>query len=279
VKIKIHPMSIIVAALLVWKFGIGAFLSSVLAVTLHECFHAIAAKTRGYPSERIIFLPYGATLYNNHDFDKTSNVIIALAGPLLNLSLALFTVAIWWIFPESFAYLQTFFYANLWTGLFNLLPVTPLDGARVIEAISGYKPRVIKLLRIFGIILSLALLIFYLFSLKTTPNFTFLLMAAFLMIYNIFESDAADLKYLNNASPIVKNYDKGVIGQTLYIDENATLQRVLCLIKPDYRYVFYVMKNNEVVYKLGEDDMQRLILNNPLFKKIGEVIPRNFRNP
>lgn len=272
-------MSIIVAALLVWKFGIGAFLSSVLAVTLHECFHAIAAKTRGYPSERIIFLPYGATLYNNHDFDKTSNVIIALAGPLLNLSLALFTVAIWWIFPESFAYLQTFFYANLWTGLFNLLPVTPLDGARVIEAISGYKPRVIKLLRIFGVILSLALLLFYLFSLKTTPNFTFLLMAAFLMIYNIFESDAADLKYLNNASPIVKNYDKGVIGQTLYIDENATLQRVLCLIKPDYRYVFYVMKNNEVVCKLGEDDMQRLILNNPLFKKIGEVIPRNFRNP
>ena len=89
----------------------------VLAVTLHECFHAIAAKTRGYPSERIIFLPYGATLYNNHDFDKTSNVIIALAGPLLNLSLALFTVAIWWIFPESFAYLQTIFYANLWTGL------------------------------------------------------------------------------------------------------------------------------------------------------------------
>lgn len=235
-------MSIIVAALLVWKFGIGAFLSSVLAVTLHECFHAIAAKTRGYPSERIIFLPYGATLYNSHDFDKTSNVIIALAGPLLNLSLALFTVAIWWIFPESFAYLQTFFYANLWTGLFNLLPVTPLDGARVIEAISGYKPRVIKLLRIFGIILSLALLIFYLFSLKTTPNFTFLIMAAFLMIYNIFPSDAADLKYLNNASPIVKNYDKGVIGQTLYIDENATLQRVLCLIKPDYRYVFFVMK-------------------------------------
>ena len=99
------------------------------------------------------------------------------------------------------------------------------------------------------------------------------------MIYNIFESDAADLKYLNNASPIVKNYDKGVIGQTLYIDENATLQRILCLIKPDYRYVFYVMKNNEVVCKLGEDDMQRLILNNPLFKKIGEVIPRNFRNP
>lgn len=159
------------------------------------------------------------------------------------------------------------------------MPVTPLDGARVIEAISGYKPRVIKLLRIFGIILSLALLIFYLFSLKTTPNFTFLLMAAFLMIYNIFESDAADLKYLNNASPIVKNYDKGVIGQTLYIDENATLQRVLCLIKPDYRYFFYVMKNNEVVCKLGEDDMQRLILNNPLFKKIGEVIPRNFQNP
>lgn len=39
------------------------------------------------------------------------------------------------------------------------------------------------------------------------------------------------------------------------------------------------MKNNEVVCELGEDDMQRLILNNPLFKKIGEVIPRNFRNP
>lgn len=113
-------------------------------------------------------------------------------------------------FSRKFCISSNVFYANLWTGLFNLLPVTPLDGARVIEAISGYKPRVIKLLRIFGIILSLALLIFYLFSLKTTPNFTFLLMAAFLMIYNIFESDAADLKYLNNASPIVKTMTKAL---------------------------------------------------------------------
>lgn len=270
-------MSIIVAALLVWRFGIGAFLSSVVAITLHECFHAITAKTRGYPSERIIFLPYGATLYNNHDFDKTSNVIIALAGPLSNLSLALFTVAIWWIFPDSFSYLKTFFYANLWTGLFNLLPVTPLDGARVIEAISGYKPKVMKLLRLFGIILSLALLSLYVISLKTTPNFTALIMTVFLLIYNVFPNDGADLKYLNTASPIVKNYDKGVVGRILYIDENATLQRILCMIKPDYRFDFYIMKNGEITHKLDEDDMQTLILKNPLGKKIGEVIPRNFR--
>lgn len=43
--------------------------------------------------------------------------------------------------------------------------------------------------------------------------------------------------------------------------------------------MFLRYENNEIVCKLGEDDMQRLILNNPLFKKIGEVIPRNFQNP
>lgn len=53
-------------------------------------------------------------------------------------------------FSRKFCISSNVFYANLWTGLFNLLPVTPLDGARVIEAISGYKPRVIKLLRILG---------------------------------------------------------------------------------------------------------------------------------
>lgn len=272
-------MSIIVAALLVWKFGIGAFLSSVVAVAMHESFHAIAAGRRGYPSEKIIFLPYGATLYNNGNFDKVSDVVIALAGPVSNLVAALFTVASWWIFPDGFPYLQTFFYANLATGLFNLLPVTPLDGGRIVAAIFGYKPKVCKLLKIFGAVVSLALTILYLVSLKSTPNFTALIMAVFLIIYNVFPNEQNDYRYLKNANPVVKNYDAGVIGQFIYIDENATLQRILYMIKPDYRYVFYIMKNNEITAEIDENEMRTILSENKLSEKIGEVIPRNFRTP
>ncbi len=277
-KSKIHPTSVFVAVRLVWKFGVGAFLSSVVAVTLHEVFHAVTARTRGYPSARIIFLPYGATLYNDHDFDKTSNVIIALSGPLASLLLALFTMAIWWIFPESFSYLHAFFLANLTIGLFNLLPVSPLDGGRVVLAICGYKPKAQKALKIFSFLLAFLLIAFYVFTLKSTPNFTCLIMAVFLLIYNLFPPLDSDYNYVKSTSPLVKNYDTGVVGQNIYIDENATLQRVLCIIKPDYRYVFHIMRGDEEVKIIDENDMQQIILRCPLNQKIADAIPRSFQN-
>jgi len=50
--------------------------------------------------------------------------LIALAGPLVNIVLALFFFTIPWLAPAAFV--------NVWLALFNLIPIPPLDGQKIL---------------------------------------------------------------------------------------------------------------------------------------------------
>lgn len=60
-------------------------------------------------------------------------LIIALAGPITNLIF----VIIFILFPISFLGIETqvIIYANVLIGVFNLIPIYPLDGGRIIQNI------------------------------------------------------------------------------------------------------------------------------------------------
>ena len=279
-KLKIHPLAIPIAVLLIWKFGFVAFFCSVIAVTLHEYCHKLAASGRGYGAGDVLWLPYGAVIYNEKILDKTSNVIIALAGPLANLVFSLVTISFWWIIPESFSYTKDFAYANLGIGLFNLIPVCPLDGARIVSALTGYRPKVQKALRALGVVAGIALAVAYVVSMKTSPNFTLPVMAVFLITANVTDNESNDFHYFANTSPLVKNYDNGVVEKTIYISDKAVLKRILLLIKPDCRCYFKIVDDyGEVIARLDEEEMKNYINSFALNEKIGEVIRRNYRTP
>lgn len=108
------------------------FVWTLLALLFHEGAHALMARARGYVVKKIVLLPYGAMMSAGENFDKTSSVLIGLAGPCCNIVLALVTLGLWWLYPASYPYTIAFLYANLSLGLFNLLPVYPLDGSRVV---------------------------------------------------------------------------------------------------------------------------------------------------
>lgn len=76
---------------------------------------------------------------NISDFD---NILIGLAGPLLNLIIAI--VCIRWKFvseqmlrynDEIFNLRKIIIYSNLVVGIFNLFPIYPLDGGRILKCI------------------------------------------------------------------------------------------------------------------------------------------------
>lgn len=104
-----------------------------MALVLHEAGHVVVAKRRFYQIVQLRFSLFGAVLYSNCDNAKGQDALsIALAGPLTNFVLALLTLALWWITPITYLYLENFLYANLTLGLVNLLPCFPLDGGRVL---------------------------------------------------------------------------------------------------------------------------------------------------
>ena len=60
---------------------------------------------------------------------RRDTVLVALAGPAANLAIAAFLSFIWVRLGSTFALYGA--YLNLGLGLFNLIPIPPLDGSRV----------------------------------------------------------------------------------------------------------------------------------------------------
>ena len=157
-------------------------ISYLIAVVLHELAHANTAKRLGYAMEEIRLMPYGASIVG--DTTKATpleEIKIAISGPIASATLALFTIAVWWIFPSLYAVTSVFVEVNLCLALSNLMPVYPLDGGRILLALFSVKyerSKAYKRLRLFGYAFAVCLCALFFFlrnpSLATMSAFIFL---------------------------------------------------------------------------------------------------------
>lgn len=92
---------------------------------LHEIGHLLVGLILKMKPEKIEIMPFGLSIsfYNQLNENKIKDIIVALAGPITSLALAIFTTK------------QEAVYSNLLIFLFNLLPLYPLDGGRIIKGI------------------------------------------------------------------------------------------------------------------------------------------------
>ena len=133
-KIKIHPLFLLVGAWYSLTGGLFLFLMSCVIAVEHECAHAFAASKRGYRLNKLVLMPYGAVIDGDmRGMSFKDEAYIALCGPLCNLLTAGFFVALWWCFPDSYAYTDIACYSSLAIALCNLLPAYPLDGGRILK--------------------------------------------------------------------------------------------------------------------------------------------------
>jgi Zn-dependent protease len=112
-----------------------------LAGLLHELGHTLVAMARGRLLCRITL--YGLAAAARRSDGPTlprDQLAIALAGPMCHLLLASLLFAVWNLVPDDelpfHVVLGLTAVSNFAVGLLNLLPVTPLDGARIAEALA-----------------------------------------------------------------------------------------------------------------------------------------------
>ena len=110
---------------------------------LHECGHLIAGLIMGFKPEKINIMPMGLSIAfkipvenYNKKVDKSNilsvkKIIIAFAGPIINIIIALIVTFINFNFTE--VQRLNIVYANIIICIFNLLPIYPLDGGRILK--------------------------------------------------------------------------------------------------------------------------------------------------
>ncbi len=270
-KFKVHPL-FFALALAFLLFGQAlSFAWTFVALLLHECAHALMAKSRGFIVKQMVLLPFGAMMSCDENFDKTSSVLIGLAGPACNVILALVTLGVWWLFPSIYPFTYPFFYANLSLGLFNLLPIYPLDGSRVVLGFCRNKFNAIKGLRIAGVVSSFVFLGVFVASFFFGLNFTYGVIAVFLFYSGAFATK--EETYASVLESSCKNYSLGVEQKIVKMSKNTPIARFFHHISSTTQTTFEIVDDGgTVVATLDEGALKEVAIKHKLSLPIGCVV-------
>jgi stage IV sporulation protein FB len=121
-----------------------------LCVLLHEFGHVLAARRYGVKTPDITLLPIGGMARMERIPEKpTEELVIALAGPLVNVAIAALLFGMLGSVPApdtadamprtGHALLDQLAWVNVMLVVFNLIPAFPMDGGRVLRAFLAFR--------------------------------------------------------------------------------------------------------------------------------------------
>ena len=144
-------------------------LAGFISVLVHELGHALTGRSFGARSEITLQAFGGMAEFGNARFTRRQHFLVTAAGPAAQVLLG---TAIYLLIPELFSlsssagrFWQVLTYISFIWALINMLPVLPLDGGQMLNALLG--PERIRLTLWITIVtaLGVAILLF-----KTTHN-------------------------------------------------------------------------------------------------------------
>lgn len=128
-EVAVSPGFLLLAGILIYlDDGSGAVLWAAAAAAMHEIGHVTAAILLGGRVKALTLSAVGAELKFDYLglMPYAKECLIALAGPMVNLLVGIPLLWAGAFFPAAI---------TLGLGVFNLLPIPPLDGGRVLFAL------------------------------------------------------------------------------------------------------------------------------------------------
>ena len=123
-----------------YAFWLGPWFAIGLIAMLfiHEMGHVLALRFKGYAAPVMVFIPFlGAAIFAPKFQDRDNEAYVGYGGPLLGSIGAAALFGAWFFLPENsiVAHLVLITsYAAVFLNLFNMVPVSPLDGGRITQA-------------------------------------------------------------------------------------------------------------------------------------------------
>ena len=231
-----------------------------LVVFIHELAHTIVARGHKVNIKEIELFPFGGVAKLDFlEVDSDEEIRIALAGPLSNFFMAgLGLIALYYV--DSEYWLPFFIRLNIVMGLFNLIPILPLDGGRIYRALQAKSVGIFaatkkaayqgKLLAVLVLLVSASGLYLELWDLNAVT------MACFLF-YSANEQDKTAsfhyIRYLLKKKEIISR-EKVQQLKPHYVKDDTPLREVLPHLHPNTYNVFHVFNQSGEQIKVVSEE-------------------------
>lgn len=171
IQLALHSSFLILVVAVAWEgargdglegalYALSMLLSFFICVVLHELGHSLVALRCRIRVPRILLLPIGGMAeFERIPRQPKQEIAIALAGPAVNLVI-LYFISLFTQLPDDLWEPDSWTSPGLWDGVngfmlqlflvnavmaaFNLIPVFPMDGGRVLRALLATRMHYVK---------------------------------------------------------------------------------------------------------------------------------------
>lgn len=274
-NIELHISSVILFAAGFWFKFLNRLLIAYIITAIHECSHILTARRTGVKVSGVEILPFGITmrLGENGIRNPKDEIKIAIAGPLSNLIIAYAAYGLYSGEARDFI-----IFSSLAIGIFNLLPILPLDGGRIMRAILVEKYGCIRgsgiAMKVTGVFAVMILLAGALILYVTKFNFSILLIGGFLTANITEERKSTNMIIMKDILYSRKKIEESGNGGVLVASDSDKAKKVLSKLTYDKYYMINIIdRNMRLVYTVTETQLIEGIsvygMNTPMRKFVG----------
>lgn len=235
----------------------GQLFMAYLAVMLHEAAHAVSAIFLGCQVKHIYFLSFGTRVDLNIDLDsKLQKCLIYIAGPFTNLCLAL----IFYNLSLDFELRNTIVITNLCLAIFNLLPLSPLDGGEILSVYTASRYGFFYSRKISRITYLTIISILILFSVPVAlfyHNLSILILTVFLLSGEKKSEEAAFMNAKNLYYRRARLLKKGYYGvREIVVLERMTLGDAFKIMDFDQYHILIILDEDmKILHRYTESEL------------------------
>jgi stage IV sporulation protein FB len=267
---ELDPLFLLLLPIIIICGDITEFFIIYLSIIFHELGHIYTAKMLGKKIYGIRLLAVGLNAYIDEDnCDSLDRILIFISGPLINIFFIAMSLLLKTYFKIEHEYMLFFISVNICLAIFNLLPVLPLDGGKILRELLARRiglfmtSRYIKRLSIIVVIFLTPLGIIQFIG----NNYNFSILAIGVYIFSTLKTEGMEAA-LMNAKYVVyrrsKLLKRGIYqARDLVVLKSTRLSDVLNCMDFDRFHILHVLDDDLKLLKiLTEHEVMEYMLKN-----------------
>jgi stage IV sporulation protein FB len=282
---RFHPLFIL---MMMFSIITGYFIELITlfgVVFIHELGHVAMAKSFGWHVKEVQLLPFGgvAVVEESGNIPAFEELWVALAGPAQNAWMAGFAFGMMKLSGGDSFWWGYFLQANLLIGLFNLLPILPLDGGKILVSLLSFRVCYYKTLHIcawFSLCFSCGIVMYAFMRIGTNGVQLNLLMIGLFLVYSNWMS-YRHIPYqfrrflMSREGRAIQHLAQGTLAQPILVGGHKEISVIVQMFMREKYHLIYILSKQGIIQKALTE--QRLIQSYFLEARSNRAVSEIFR--